>query len=469
MVDAVPDTYMGCPQTFVKGSFLIFVTSSAQAWELPAKLKNGGRKVMESDKKQEQVAVFRYGLIAPALHMTGKERRKYFKDLEGRDLEVPYFGVKRYKKCTFRGWLQDYKAGGLDSLRPALRCDKGISKKISDNIHLSVKTAIERFPFLSCSGIYRLLINEGYIRPGDFGETTLRKYINEHGMRDACKEIIGRKKYEKENINELWVCDFMHGPHIRNGKKKSRVYLCSIIDDHSRVIAGWGWYFFENCNALAKTLKKAISIYGLPKVFYCDNGSVFVSNYLHLVCANMGVALVHSKPYDSPSRGKIERFFKTVREKFLAGLDVTNITLDELNNSFEQWLDKDYHRTVHSGINECPFDRYFNNAAKNKVKMLFDHELDTYFLNTIKRKVKNDATVSIDKKYYEVPPAYIGKYVYLSFPIDNPKNITLMDKGKPVVQIKPVDVHLNANKPYTAIHFKDIQGDGNDHGGNRNV
>jgi hypothetical protein len=166
---------------------------------------------------------------------------------------------------------------------------------------------------------------------------------------------------------------------------------------------------------------------------------------------------VHSKPYDSPSRGKIERFFRTVREKFLACLNQDKLDIAELNRLFEEWLDKEYHKQLHTGINERPIDRYFNNAAKTVIKTISDHELDDKFLNVITRQVRNDATVSINKRIYEVPAKYIGKKVELTFPIDKPDTITLMDNGRPVAAIKEVNLAENANKPHTSIHFKDIR------------
>jgi transposase InsO family protein len=327
----------------------------------------------------------------------------------------------------------------------------------------SIKEVIAEFPFLSGSGIYRMLLQRGRIRAGDFGETTLRNYIKSHNLRASGNDDVGRKKYEKENVNELWVADFMHGPHLLVGSRKKKAYLCAIIDDHSRMIVGAGWYFCENSETLATTLKSAVSIFGMPNVFYCDNGSVFVSSYLQLVCAKMGIALVHSRPYDSPSRGKIERFFRTVREKFLAAVSgVMHVSLAELNLEFDQWLDTQYHKQCHCGINERPIDRYFTNASKNKIKSMPAHELDNCFLNVIQRKVKKDATVSINKKLYEVPPSFIGKIVELTFPIDQPETITIMDKGKPVAHIKRVNIHENANKPYTGIHFKNFIVENND-------
>lgn len=417
--------------------------------------------MQDAEKKQEQVAVFRYGLIAPAMHLSVAERRKYFLELAGKELDVPYYGRKKYKRKTLANWLLEYKNGGLDNLRPVIRSDKGISRRISEATIAALKVVMEKYPFLSCSGIYRMLLKDNKFRSGDFGETTLRAYIRKNDLRKPT-EIIGRKKYEKENVNELWVSDFMYGPHLRNGKRKSQTYLCAIIDDHSRMITGWGWYFTQNCQSLALTLKKALSVYGLPQVFYCDNGNVFVANYLHLVCAGLGIALVHSRPYDSPSRGKIERFFRTVREKFLASLNTVDFSLGQLNESFQQWLEKDYHQFKHSGIEECPLDRYFNNVSKNKIKTLSQPELDFAFLNKIERDVKKDATVKIQNKFYEVPPEYIDKQIKLYFPIDSPGEITLREENKPVVRIKEVNLVENANKPYTAIHFKDLGGKKND-------
>lgn len=407
--------------------------------------------------KQERIAIFRYGIIAPALHMGARDKSKYFQGLAGKEFDVPYYGMKKYAKGTFEEWLFKYRKGGLDGLKPQSRDDKGITRKISDSIISIISSIIKDYSALSVSGIYRLLINRGHIQPGDFCQTTLRKYIRKHDLRQSDEKKKARKKFEKENVNELWIADFMHGPYIKEGKKKRKVYLCAIIDDHSRMIVGWGWYWAENSHALANTLKQAIAIYGLPQIFYCDNGKTFSANYLQLIAAKMGIALVHSQPYDSPSRGKIERFFKTVREKFLAGLNISELSLFEFINLFAQWLDKEYHKEVHRGIDERPLDKYLANAAKIKIKTMPINELDNNFLNIITRCVKNDATVSIGGKLYEVPPKYIGKKVELSFPIDQPDKITLMDEGKPVIQIKEVNLTENANRPYTSIHFRDIK------------
>ena len=340
-------------------------------------------------------------------------------------------------------------------LQPRIRCDKGMPRKISDKILDGVKEIIKECPFLSVSGIYRMLLKYGHTRPGDFSETSLRDWIVKYNLKET-GEKKDRKKFEKENINELWVTDFMHGPYIKDGKKKRQIYLCGIIDDHSRMIVGWGWSFQENSTALTTALKRAIAIYGVPNVLYCDNGKVFKTNFLQLACAKLGIALVHSQPYDSPSRGKIERWFRTVREKCLAEINPSKLNYSEFVNIFTNWVDFSYSKAFHRGIGARPIDRYFKNATRTKVKFLSDHEIDNAFLNEIERNVKKDATISIGGKLYEVPTEYIDKKIKLCFPIDQPEKFTITEDGKPVCQIKEVNLVENANKPYTGIHFKDI-------------
>ncbi|MBU0700446.1 DDE-type integrase/transposase/recombinase [bacterium] len=114
----------------------------------------------------------------------------------------------------------------------------------------------------------------------------------------------------------------------------------------------------ENSSALQVILKNAFLAYGLSKLFYCDNGSVFSSQHLQLVCARLGVTLVHSKPYDSPSRGKIERFFGTVRQDFLPLCSLnTPYSHDQFNQLFLGWLDQ-YHRRFYHGIQQASLDRF---------------------------------------------------------------------------------------------------------------
>jgi len=131
-------------------------------------------------------------------------------------------------------------------------------------------------------------------------------------------------------------------------------------------------------------------------MLYCDNGAVYVSSHLQLVCARLGIALVHSKPYDSPARGKIDPAFagwRTVRQGFLPLLHKEqNYSLQQFNQLFADWLDKQYHRTIHHGIAQTPLDRYLADLENTQLRRIEQNELDMHFYQTYHRKVKNDAT-----------------------------------------------------------------------------
>ena len=406
------------------------------------------------DKKQQDIALFRYRLIAPVLNEDRISKRKYFKRITKKEFDVPHLGKKRYKTGALKSWLRDYRNGGFEALKPKVRADKGSSRKIGESLAQSIKDRVGTNPFLSPAGIYRLLISEGDMKADWVAEATVRKYINDNELRSAAQAVCGRKKFEKEHINELWISDCLHGPSIVDEKRKRKVFLIAIIDDSSRVITGGRFFFHENSVCLEVILKDAITRFGLPAVFYCDNGSMFVSSHLQLACARLGIALVHSKPYDSPSRGKIERFNRTVRQKFLPLIDFSQIeSLDELNTVFARWLDKEYQKSFHQGIKAKPMDKWMDDLKNITIKRVSAHELDLAFYITIKRRVKNDATISVNSTFYEAPPAFIGKVIELRHPSDNPENLTIYENDKPIHRVQKVNLHENANPPAWGIIF----------------
>lgn len=407
-----------------------------------------------ADKKQQAIALFRYGIIAPVLYEDRRSKIAYFNRITEKEFDVPYLGKKRYTTAALKSWLRNYRSGGFDALKPKERADKGSSRKIDETLAQMIKERIGTNPFLSPAGIYRLLISEGDIKPDWVTEATVRKYINDNNLRTDAQKICARKKFEKEHINELWIADCLHGPRIVHENRKRKIFLIAIIDDASRVITGARFFFHENSVCLEVILKEAISRFGLPAVFYCDNGSMFTSSHLQLACARLGIALVHSKPYDSPSRGKIERFNRTIRQKFLPLIDFSQIkSIDELNTIFDRWLDKEYQKSFHRGIQDKPMDKWMGDLANVSIKRVSSEQLDLAFYITIKRKVKNDATISVNSTLYEVPPAFIGKVIELRHPSDSPHDLTIYENDKPIHKVKKLNPIQNATPPAWGIKF----------------
>jgi putative transposase len=195
---------------------------------------------------------------------------------------------------------------------------------------------------------------------------------------------------------------------------------------------------------LTLVLKEAFLAYGIPKRLYVDNGPSFSSELLARSCALAGISLIHSKPYDSPSRGKVERLFRTIRERFLSGIQ-EGISLDELNQAFCLWLQEDYHHKLHSGIGQRPIDRYNASVEKVPIRRLSRSELDEIFLIRHERVVNNDATISFKGTLYEVPPAYIRHRIEIRHPVDDPSELYLYDNSVRVGRIKLLDKKENAH------------------------
>lgn len=408
------------------------------------------------ESMREQVAVWRYGIIAPTLDRSRREKIRYFRQLETTYLEVPHKGRRRYRVSTFLSWVRRYRHGKLEALKPKSRRDAGRPRRIGPDLAETIGSYRKRYPFLRIGQLHQMLVSTGEMAPGFVSVGAFRNFLKQRGLDQIVEEPKARKRFEKAHINELWIADFMQTPLLRfAGEERRRpAYLCDAIDDFSRVIVGAQFFFQENTLALETTLKGALATYGLAKTLYCDNGAVFSTLHLHRVCAQLGIALVHSQPYDSPSRGKIERFHRTVQQKWLPQIDRHRVwSLEELNADFARFLDKDYHRAHHHGIDTRPLDRYLADLEHTAVTHLTPEEIDRVFYQVVTRRVKNDATLSVGNTLYEAPARYIGQQVELRFPTDRPRELTLWENGEAVCRLLPCDPVANANLQLPRLSF----------------
>jgi transposase InsO family protein len=402
----------------------------------------------------EELALFRYGIIAPVLHDTERKQTHYFKQMAKKVYDVPGLGRRRYSWKTFKGWLSNYRHHGFVMLKPQIRSDKGTSRRVDDFLAGVIQQKFAEFPHLKITPLYRLLVEDGCIHQGSPSEAAVRKFIQQQQLQPPATEPTPRKKFEKPHINDLWLSDFMHGPQFKIDGVKRKLFLGGIIDDHSRLIVGAQWTLRENTEALELVFQTALATYGCPKLFYCDNGAVYATSHLQLICARIGVALVHSKPYDSPARGKIERFWRTVREGFLPLVPHdADYSLANFNHHFAEWLAHHYHRRLHHGINQTPLDRFLEDQKNVTPRRFAATELERYFFQTYHRKVKNDATVSVNAILFEVPAKYIGTDVELRHPTGQPTDLWLYENEQPVLKLQPVNLVENSKTAGRGIRF----------------
>ncbi|MFC1573220.1 DDE-type integrase/transposase/recombinase, partial [Candidatus Eisenbacteria bacterium] len=393
-------------------------------------------------------AVFRYGLISEATRpLTDEVVAQVLARIAARQHQLPDASLRRFSAATLRAWLKAYLRGGLEALMPKTRVDKGSFRSIDDDTAEVIARHRVQHRALSVKLFHQILHQDDVLPKGvRVCEATLRRFLKARGLDKAVRGPgKARAKYEMPHPNDLWVGDFMHGPRVKAAAGKRKAILCAIIDDHSRVIVGGRFSFHEETADLLHTLRDAIATYGVPVRFYCDNGPAFSSHHLTEACGRIGCALLHSEPFDSPSRGKIERFFRTVRMRCLPRLTKDDLTsLDALNERFEDWLREDYHLRRHGGINMKPLDRYLAGAEQTLITRLSSQEIDHAFMGRLMRYVRNDATVKVGGIFYEVPPEFIGARVNLRFPVGRPDHLFLYRDDAPVGAIAPVDLVENA-------------------------
>lgn len=416
---------------------------------------------MKIFKNIKNLEVYKFGLISPVLHGRQESQNQYFRKLSEEGVEIPPGSGNVYylKPTTFKSWLREFKNKGLEGLMAKIRSDKGKFRKITPHLLKAIKKIKEDIGAISVSDLYRKLIINGFITPSDLSIETLRRLVNEHGLLKDNKKVKNRKKFEKEFFNELWMVDFKEGKSIRHGKKLCRTYFCGIIDDASRILVGYEWGFYQDTTLFARSFKKAISIYGIPKILYCDQAKVFRSQYIMQICARLGISLVNAPPYSPESKAKIERFNRTIQQMFYPLIkDFHAIDIDQLNQLFDKFIREIYHLKTHAGLEKCqsPIKKLHRLLGKTKIQRINDEQLEQFFLCSMKRKVRLDGTITVKNIYYEVDMKYVGEYVDVRFPVDNPDRLFLFDNDKLCEKLKPVDLVQNANPPYISTSYSKL-------------
>jgi transposase InsO family protein len=413
-----------------------------------------------NDDVRNAIALLRHQIISPVLIDRDRTQVEYFQSIAKQQFNVPGVGLKIFSAHTMKAWLKKYRKFGFSGLLPKVRTDRGEIRRIDDQLTKKIIELRTELMHLSVSKFYARAKSAEALGEPPICELTLRRFLKVHNLFESKDPLKPRRRYEMDRFGELWVSDFMHGPVLEDGKRRRKAILLAIIDDYSRMIVGAVWSYQETTFSIELVFKEAVLKYGKPDRLYTDNGPSFSSSYLRSVCAHLGIGLIHSKPYDSPSRGKIERYFRTVRECFLS--DFTGKTLKELNDHFQVWLRDGYHQKNHSGIDCRPIDRLQRSNMDYPRERVNEEILEELFLVRTTRHVNKDATISFQSLIYETPPKYIGLQVDLRFKQDQPREVYLYDQGERITKLKAVDARANAKsyKPKsrdTVIAYQEIK------------
>jgi transposase InsO family protein len=277
-----------------------------------------------------------------------------------------------------------------------------------------------------------------------------RHDLNQRSRHQLVRQAIGgpTKAFEAPLVNELWMVDFSPGPflHLAGQKKATPTHLCAILDDHSRVLTHAAYYLRADTRCFHASFKQAIARRGLPRKLYTDQGGPFINDHTRVICANLGIRLLHAKPYHAWSKGKIERFFHTVQQDFEATLRLPGqnpASLEELNGRLADWIQTIYHARHHEGIGMSPAERFARGSAQ--VRPLDPHlDLERLFYAQELRVVRKDGTVRLNNDLYEVDLALRSLEVRLRFDPWSLARVEVDYRGQSFGLARKVDRHLNS-------------------------
>jgi transposase InsO family protein len=406
----------------------------------------------KTTSRSEQVALFRYGLIADLIHYRRGERGLYARldEKAAKSYAIPGSSRTRVAAETMRGWLRDWHEGGFDALRPKPRADQGRARAIPQPIADLLCCIKEEKPALSVALVIAEAMATGDV-PADvtLAPATVHRLLSRQGLMQKHPQdptTKDRRRFAFEDANELWMSDVMHGPAVTTeGRRKQRSYLIGLIDDATRLIPYAAFALAENTAAFLPVLEQAIRRRGLPKRLYVDNGAVYRTHHLALVCAKLGITLIHSRPYVPQGRGKVERWFRTVRLQLLPTLaPADTASLDALNRRLWAYVEGEYHLRPHKGLDgQTPLDRW--TLASGEVRVPGPElDLGQLFLFEEKRKVAKDRTVSLRGVLYEVDAVLVGETVTLRFDPTRPtRPVEVWHKGGKVEVARPVNAYAN--------------------------
>ncbi len=368
------------------------------------------------------IALFRYGLIAQLVHTppdTGQQER-LLREIASRPYTIPGSTRTHVSVTTLRRYLKTYREQGFEALRPAPRADAGTPRAFPPEVLDKAMALREEQPSRTTQTIVDILQrDESLSLPRSVNVHTLTTHLRRRGKTRQVLAQAGKvyRRFERDHVNSLWQGDAMVGPWLPDpyapGKKR-RAHLFCFLDDHSRLVPYAEFFFDEALPRMERVLKVALLRRGVPLAVYVDNGQVYSSTQFNAACATLGIERIQTAPYSPEAKGKQERFFETLRLQFLPEVETSNLTtLADLNESLWAWLECVYHQHEHSETHQTPLARY--TAGLAQVRHADPETVRRAFLWREKRKVRQDATLSLQGNRYQVKPQWAGRSIELRF------------------------------------------------------
>jgi transposase InsO family protein len=387
---------------------------------------------MENSDLDREMAYFRFALIAPVIQgvFADASIAAYCRRVTENPIKRPDGTLFQYKATTLERWVTLYRESGMDALMPKERSDKGSVRRLTDECVSEIHAIKGKFPKLDAVQIHIRLVQDGLI-PATVSPRTIQRFIKAKGLKPSAATglLKDRKAFEEPFFGSMWQADTCFMPYIPDGYgKKQRSYLIAIVDDFSRLIVGAKIFFADDAYNFQKVLKTAVSTFGIPNKIYTDHGPGYENSQLSFICGNIGALLLHAPVRDGAAKAKIERTFGTLKSRWLNGLDIGQIrSLDDFNCELAEAVRK-HNLTENSSTKQTPMERFL--ATRGRIRSPESTEwLDECFMNRIRRKVRNDSTLSFFNTQFDTPMHFIGQTVEIRFLPDRLSEAYIFENG----------------------------------------
>lgn len=349
---------------------------------------------------------------------------------------------------TISTWLYRFKINGVTAIQTAPRSDKGSTRKVTPEQLLEAINQVLPFfrakPRYNKSDIYRRCIEQGLLRKEHIAWTTFYRFIRDYELLkdDPGENNKLRLAFAMQFANQLWQADTLYGPCVQDAQgKPTQTRLIAFLDDASRLCCHAQFFFNESADTLISAIRAAFYKRGIPDQLYVDNGAIYTCQEITLICARVGCILRHAPVRDGAAKGKIERFFRTVRDKFLSRqLDLSS--LDVLNRQLTTWVEDEYNTIEHSAIGMRPIDRF--GLDLKKIHFLQPDQFnDELFYAEDSRKIKKDNTFTFQNVRYEAPVDLRDKPITIRFDRTHPNRIIVFYKNQRIGEAKVLDLIAN--------------------------
>jgi transposase InsO family protein len=406
---------------------------------------------LPNPNRSEAQALFRHAIVGD-LVVSDLPRGALQDELKRRALQryrPPGASASRtYHWKTLQRWLLAAREG-LAALQPASR-RRGFALGLDDEARELLLDMRREHPNAAADLLLDAAVRHGAVPKDALSLPTLRRLYAQEDLarvsrRPRAARARDRRRWETDRVGRVWHADVCHVWRRRPDGGAEKVYVHALLDDHSRYVLAIKACVAETENDLLELLVETLLRYPACEVLYVDNGSTYRGDLLTLALDRLDIRLVHAAPYDPEARGKMERFWRTLRQRLL-DLDEAPHTLHELNAALLAWLDTDYHRRPHGGLMGDTPGRRFRAGLADLPSPKSAAQLALALEVSRTAKVRKDATFSVDGTLYEVRGRHLaGKTVQVSLDPFTDKLLRVQHDGADV-PYAPCDARANARR-----------------------